>query len=47
MGGGIGLTVSNLQVVGSRVDLIFERIGEGTVLMPRGKTGDIRIATVR
>ncbi len=41
------LTVSNLQVVGSRVDLIFERIGEGTVLMPRGKTGDIRIATVR
>ncbi|MFC5343071.1 glycogen debranching N-terminal domain-containing protein [Brevundimonas staleyi] len=41
------LTVSNLGVGDSRVDLIFERIGEGTVLMPRGKTGDVRIATVR
>ncbi|WP_421730967.1 glycogen debranching N-terminal domain-containing protein [Brevundimonas sp.] len=41
------MTVSDLKVGGSRVDLIFERIGEGTVLMPRGKTGDVRILTSR
>ena len=41
------MTVSDLKVASSRVDLIFERIGEGTVLMPRGKTGDVRIVTTR
>lgn len=41
------MTVSDLKVASSRVDLIFERIGEGTVLMPKGKTGDVRILTSR
>lgn len=41
------LTVSELRVGTSKVDLIFERIGEGTVLMPKGKQGDVRILTSR
>ena len=41
------LAVTDLRVAGSKVDLIFERIGEGTVLMPRGKSGDVRILTAR
>ena len=41
------LAVTDLRIGTSKVDLIFERIGEGTVLMPRGKSGDVRILTAR
>jgi hypothetical protein len=41
------MSVTDLRVGDSKVDLLFERIGEGTVLLPRGKTGDIRILTSR
>jgi len=41
------MAVTDLRVGESKVDLLFERIGEGTVLLPRGKTGDIRILTAR
>ncbi|MBU1345417.1 MAG: amylo-alpha-1,6-glucosidase [Alphaproteobacteria bacterium] len=41
------LTVSDLHVGSASVDLIFERIGEGTVIMPRSKIGDVRVTTIR
>jgi glycogen debranching enzyme len=41
------LTVTKLQVGAARVDLNFQRIGDQTVVMPRDKTGDVRIVTTR
>ncbi len=41
------LAVTDLQVGQSRVDLLFERIGENTVLVPRRNAGSVGIITVR
>ena len=41
------LSVTGLQIGDARVDLDFQRLGGQTVVMPRGKTGDLRIVTTR
>lgn len=41
------LSVTDLHVGASRVDLLFERIGDNTVLVPRRKAGNVGIVTVR
>jgi len=41
------LTVSNLQVGDAKVDLAFQRLDGHTVVMPRNRTGDVAVRSVR
>lgn len=46
-GGVERLSVNRLQVGDARVDLMFERVGDQVVAMPRNRVGDVRVVITR